>query len=169
MTTNLIRNERDNYATPPWCYEGLEEFIDWSKVHDVLEPCAGDNRILDWLGKHSVITFSAEIRQEKDYFEQNYFGWKKFDLIVTNPPYSLALEFVKKGIEDSICSFWLLRLNFLASQSRKSFFLANPLSALIVLSKRPSFRLTGGTDSTDYGWFVWDKANICNVRGITHI
>ena len=52
---------------------------------------------------------------------------------------------------------FLLRTAFLESKKRYEFWQENPLSDLLVLSKRPSF--TGkGTDATSYSWFVWDKS-----------
>lgn len=165
----MIRNKNDVYNTPEWCYKLLESFIDWDKVFSALEPCEGDGRITSWIQSHiedTVETF--EINNGKDYFKTTLLPHSK-DLLVTNPPYYLAFEFVKKGVKESWCSFWLLRLAFLSSLRRKQFFLDNPLSALIVLSKRPSFRLTGDTDSSDYAWFVWDKMDVCKVRGVKHV
>ena len=84
----------------------------------------------------------------------------KYDIIIGNPPYSLAIEFVKKSLEllndDGILIF-LLRTAFLESKARYKFWQENPLTGLLTLSKRPSF--TGkGTDATSYSWFIWDKS-----------
>lgn len=86
---------------------------------------------------------------------------KKYDVIIGNPPYSLAKEFVEKSLnclkDDGVLIF-LLRTAFLESKSRYEFWQKNPLSGLYTLSKRPSF--TGkGTDATSYSWFVWDKGS----------
>ena len=57
--------------------------------------------------------------------------------IVTNPPYRLALEFVQRALSDgSTYSAFLLRLNWLESMRRKSFFEANPPSRLHIFSRR---------------------------------
>ena len=104
----------------------------------------------------------AEIQKGKDYLKVNF----KSDLIVTNPPFSLALEFLEKSLREAEVVVYLLRLNFLGSQKRKPFWEKNPPSHIFVLSKRPSF--TGkGTDATEYAWFVWDKKGaIKRDRGI---
>ena len=82
--------------------------------------------------------------------------WGSPDLIVTNPPYVLAMEFVLRGVAEAkrgATVAMLLRLAFLASLSRAAFHGSHPAD-VFVLAKRPSF--TGGqTDSTDYAWFVW--------------
>lgn len=94
----------------------------------------------------------------EDFLNYN-FGDKKFDVIIGNPPYSLAKEFIEKCFElqsDSGVVIMLLRTAFLESKSRYEFWQDNPLTELHILSKRPSF--TGkGTDATSYSWFVWDK------------
>lgn len=85
----------------------------------------------------------------------------KYDVIIGNPPYSKAKEFIEKCLEltgDNGMVIMLLRTAFLESKSRYEFWQKNPLSELYVLSKRPSF--TGkGTDATSYSWFVWRKGN----------
>ena len=85
---------------------------------------------------------------------------EKYDVIIGNPPYTYAREFIEKCLSllsDNGKLIFLLRTAFLESKSRYQFWQDNPLSGLYVLSKRPSF--TGkGTDATSYSWFVWDKS-----------
>jgi len=79
------------------------------------------------------------------------------DLILTNPPYVLAVEFVLRGIREAARGTtvaMLLRLAFLASQARHALHAQHPAD-VFVLSKRPSFLASGASDSADYAWFVW--------------
>lgn len=69
-----------------------------------------------------------------------------YDCIITNPPYSLAEEFLRKSLEIAPVVCFLLRLNFLGSQKRAAFLSKNPPD-VYVLSERPSF-VNGKTDST---------------------
>ena len=82
-------------------------------------------------------------------------------MIIGNPPYSLAIEFVTKCLdllgENGVLIF-LLRTAFLESKSRYDFWQVNPLSGLYTLSKRPSF-INGKTDACSYSWFIWEKNN----------
>lgn len=166
-----VRKEYDFYATPVDVVENLLKFIDLSNVSTILEPSAGTGNVLIPLSGDFNIT-SCEVREEElntleklsqsviidDFMTHDFTG--KYDLIIGNPPYSKAIEFVEKSL--SLLSengklVFLLRTAFLESKKRYGFWQENPLSDLLVLSKRPSF--TGkGTDATSYSWFVWDKS-----------
>ena len=144
-------NTTDFYPTPSWCYKNLD--IDWSQFDSAHEPCRGDGRISDWLGTLMPTTYS-EIREDRDFFDWN----EGCDLIVTNPPFSLAQSFIDHSIAHANTVLMLLRINYLGSISRHDWWKAQSPTSLYVLSKRPSF--TGkGTDATDYAWYVWDKTD----------
>jgi len=159
----MVRNAYDYYATPEWCYEKLP--IDYSKYKSALEPCAGDYRIATFLEDKGIeFVDTCEIQENRDFFD--YSG--KVDLIFTNPPYSIALEFIEKALQHADTVIMLLRINFLGAQKRHTFFSNNEPDALYVLSKRPSF--TGkGTDSTEYAWYVWQNKEKYINPGIYHI
>ena len=79
-----------------------------------------------------------------------------FDLVFTNPPYSLAQEIISHAMR-----YWpkatiamLLRIGFLESKKRYLWWQDRLPTELHVLANRPSF--TGrGNDATAYAWFVW--------------
>jgi len=159
-----MRKESDFYPTPNWCFETLP--INFNNYKTALEPCKGDGRIVSFLENKDITVDWCEIREGLDFLEPD-FDFGLYDLILTNPPFSLALEFIKKSLEISDTVILLLRLNFLGAQCRKEFWQNNEPDTLYILSKRPSF--TGkGTDSTEYAWFVWDKTNKIE-KGIFHI
>ena len=163
------RNEYDFYPTPVTVVDSLFKHIDQSKVQSFLEPCRADGVIYNRV--NCCIKTYCEIREliPKDYLKRTM---GKFDLIVTNPPFSIAEDFLRKSIkecDDKGCVAYLLRINFLGSQKRKKLWqeIGTP-NKFIVLSKRPSF--TGkGTDSTEYAWFIWDRGNIINLPNGIHI
>jgi hypothetical protein len=152
QTAGVRLNATDFYPTPLWCAENID--VDWSKFSTAHEPCRGDGRIYNWLVAQGLHTTYTEITENLDFFEWN----NSVDLIITNPPFSLAQEFITHSIARANTVFMLLRLNYLGSIKRYEWWKNNPPVALYVLSKRPSF--TGsGTDATDYAWFVWDKTD----------
>ena len=143
-----MRNKYDYYPTPEWCYENLP--IDWSQFEVALEPAAGDGRIVNFLQNKGITMDYCELQEGIDFFE-----WRgEYDLVITNPPFSLAQEFIEHALSMSTTVVMLLRINFLGSQKRYDFWNQFPPDGMFILSKRPSF--TGkGTDATDYAWFVW--------------
>lgn len=147
---NVRLNDTDYYPTPPWCYENLD--IDWKQFSDAHEPCRGDGRIQQFLLSSGVPTTHSEITEGLDFMNWN----GNVDLILTNPPFSLAQEFIDHAIPRANTVIMLLRINFLGSIARHEWWKNNQPTALYVLSKRPSFS-GKGTDATDYAWFVWDK------------
>lgn len=86
-----------------------------------------------------------------------------FDLIITNPPFCLAQEFVDRAMLWRKCECsrvaMLLRLNFLGSSKRAAWWRSRPMPSIYVTPRRPMFGLNKngkmGSDSTEYAWFVW--------------
>jgi hypothetical protein len=89
-----------------------------------------------------------------------------YDLVITNPPFSIAMDFIRKGLElDTRYVVILQRLNYLGSGARFSFMSENPPD-LYILPNRVSFKASGKADSVEYAWFVWDKQNLSRKNGI---
>jgi len=154
-------NDSDYYPTPIWCCENLE--FPFEKFETAHEPCRGDGRIVSFLEEKGLQVTSTEITEGQDFFDWD----EDVDLIFTNPPFSLAQEFIEHSIERAQCVVMLLRINFLGSKKRYDFWQKNSPDAMYVLSKRPSF--TGkGTDATEYAWFVWQKKEFVKP-GIYHV
>lgn len=172
----------DYYPTPHWCTTRFLEKINLRTANSFwLEPCVGNCSILDavnnfystknqtlpnWTAIEIQESFEEDIKkrlsQEKylisDFFKVDNSFIKHPNVIITNPPFNHALEFIKKAIElepEYVCM--LLRLNFLGSQERSDY-LREHMPDIYVIPNRPSF--TGGkTDSIEYAWFVWSKYN----------
>jgi hypothetical protein len=116
------------------------DMVDWAKVNSFLDPCAGDDRIArEALNrKPSLGVDSCEIRQGSDYFKELY-GPNAFDLVMTNPPFSIAQGIITKALMDGTTVVMLQRLNFLGAQKRREWWWENEPSHLFVLSERPCF------------------------------
>lgn len=90
----------------------------------------------------------------------------KYDLVMGNPPYSLAEEFVRhsmKTLKEGGYVYFLLRLAFLESKKRYfGLFKEYKPKRVYVLSRRPSFFSSKGdnrktTDALSYAMFLWQK------------
>lgn len=84
--------------------------------------------------------------------------WPTVSMIFMNPPYSHAMEFVRKAMDHAknhgTIVVALLRLSFLGSQKRAAFHQEYP-AHVIVLKKRMKF-VGNATDTTDHAVLVWD-------------
>lgn len=166
------RKPYDFYATPVDVVKNFLNNYDLPKGN-ILEPSAGNGNVIKALrdkGIQNNIT-AIEIREEEEnnlsrlsdkVIIDNFLDWnpdKEYGVIIGNPPYSIAREFMEKCFEianENTIIIMLLRTAFLESKSRFEFWQEHPVTELYVLSKRPSF--TGkGTDATSYSWFVWDN------------
>lgn len=173
------RQEADFYATPAWCVWRLLERLplphgDW------LDPCIGDGAIpravRDWPGndngrltprwtgvelRHTPLHTSGLVAayHRADFVERDCppLGQRRFDVCLTNPPYSLALDFVRHARRRARIVAMLLRLNWLESDDRAWWLDAHPSNTpdVYVLPNRPSFKGNGTTDATAYAWMVW--------------
>lgn len=195
------RRESDFYSTPSWAVRRLLEAPIVMRLLArrsggtpglVLDPCAGDGSLIraarPLLPNYA---FSAiELREEMDrplsrvmqpsesiaitnYLETD----TEADFILTNPPYSLAQEFIVKARHDASCVFMLLRLNFLASKTRHQFWKEHMPWGIFVLPNRPGFddRKPGKTDATEYCWMAFNGASditpVCSelhILGLTN-
>jgi hypothetical protein len=173
----MARSANDFYATPKWVTEALLREVKMADL--ILEPGAGDGAILALLAGHGYRAVGVEIDHARAIVAQglthcrvykgDFLGpdWSAVDApvipvtIVMNPPYSLAADFVRRARQLVIAGghvHVLLRLGFLGSSRTRLDLLDadSGLSAVRVLSKRPSFTGDGRTDGTEYAWFTWE-------------
>jgi hypothetical protein len=170
---SAVRCPDDFYETPTWCVRRLLDRV-WlpRRGATYLEPAAGHGAIIKAVDTYdaSPVGWTAiELRHESkqylaglvdgpdlfmgiDFLRGDFVGCD-WDVCITNPPYSLAMEFIQEALPLAYFVVMLLRLNFLGSLKRSSFF-RSEMPDVYVLPNRPSF--TGGpTDATEYAWFVW--------------
>lgn len=163
------RDPRDFYATPSWAVEELYRTLP-NLPQATIDPCAGTGALLlaanarrrgrrgaDARGieqDHELAALAEEAGAAVTVGDGLALDWKGHHVII-NPPYRDAATWIEKGVKEAATVCALLRLGFLASETRHEFWKANPPRALVVLSNRPSFTPDGRTDSSDYAWFIW--------------
>ena len=176
------RHKSDYYVTPQDQIElFLNEFLKIENINNdviILDPCAGGDAnnkmsypcVLEKMFKNSYIQ-TIDVRSDSlanvktDYL--NYICKDIFDVIITNPPFNIAIDIINKAISDVKPNgfvIMLLRLNFLGSKQRFEFWQNNKPKYIFVHHKRMSFIKNGGTDSVEYAHFVWQKGNKDNTK-----
>lgn len=164
----------DFFKTPAWC---IDRLLDRLELPDGiwLEPSAGDGAIIETVNRRMKpkMWHAMDVREEcfaplekllvgenddvviGDFLTDPFLLAPNPAVVITNPPYNLAAEFLIKCRErfPQALIIFLLRLNFLGSQKRQPL-LSTWTPDVFVLPKRPAF-VNGRTDSIEYAWMVW--------------
>ena len=165
------RVDNDFYPTPDNVVFTLLENLKIKDTDLFLEPCKGTGIIYDNISLPSNQKYWAELSKGVDYLTTDFNN--KFDLIITNPPFSLTEEFINKSfseLSDTGTLIYLQRVNFLGSKKRKGLWegIGFP-NKLPIIIPRPKF-IKGGSDSCEYGWYIWDKGNRVTIpEGISRL
>lgn len=125
------------YPTPVHTTMSILQEINFTKVQTFTEPCKGDGHIFNLV--NAPIKHYCELSEGTDYLTT---PMPTVDLVLTNPPFSLAEQFITKALTESKTVIMLQRVNFLGSQARKSFWAKHPPTHLFVLANRPKFVAT---------------------------
>ena len=185
------RQISDLYETPAWCvsrffaayFKGLLPFPPVNELGalnmHLAEPCCASGKIVEaterWFLENGLprpdrwslhelqggIAPADRVVAIGDFLLSECIE-EGVSLAITNPPYSLAEEFLRhsrKLYPYADISF-LLRTGFLSSERREPLFQEMGTPDLYVLPNRPSYVKVGSssTDSCDYAWFVWPSA-----------
>lgn len=153
-----VRRANDFYSTPEPAFKPLIPHLKGGV--EFWEPACGDRRLINWLNEAGHTADGNDLANGYDFLKDNTVR----GVIITNPPFSLALEFCEHARRHAPEVLMLLRLNFLGSQKRHDWWKRNEPNALFVLSDRPDFT-GGGGDSCEYAWFAWG----CRYSGIHHL
>ena len=158
------RQENDYYATEPKAVELLLEKETFSI--NLLEPSCGEGHISKVLSEHGYNVTSSDLISRGYGDTKNFFDYNNFNgNIITNPPYKVALDFVKHSLEiipDGKKVAMFLELQFLEGKARKEFYKTNPPKKIYVASGRLNCAKNGEfekypSSAAAYAWFVWEK------------
>jgi len=170
-----VRDPNDFYGTPEWCVRALfKHIIPWAAQSGemVVEPSAGDGAIVRamlnvGIGARRIAAVEQDGRHHQALADLGVcvvggdtlsLTYSNVGLVVMNPPYRKAREHVEHALQQvygkagTVAA--LLRLGFLGSKRRISFWKQHPAD-VFVLPERPSFTTDGKTDASEYAWFVW--------------
>lgn len=161
----------DFFATPPWAARaGLLHALElWPQARGLIEPAAGMGHIAEPAREYfNVLGFDVHDHgrgyTRRDWLDDAAWPGVCGDIVVTNPPFTLAEEFVRKGLQRSSMGVaLLLRLSVLEGCERHAL-LAGPdarLTRVAIFSERVPMTLGSwdpdASSATAYAWFFWSK------------
>lgn len=169
------RAKNDFYATP---FEATNAILRRVNLHgSILEPAAGQGHISKLLKERypesEIVSTDLVAREDKfgvgiqsgiDFLTHDY--GRKFDNVITNPPFSLAQEFIEKALSvanEKVVIF--AKIQLLEGEKRREMFNKHPPKYVYVFTKRQS-PLNNGSPVDESGkpwattmcfaWFVWE-------------
>jgi len=159
------RKESDFYETP---FSITQQFLDVEKIEheNIWEPSCGDGAISKVLEKNGYSVLSTDLRHGQDFLCSDESD--EYRAIVTNPPFSLANDFIRKSKLVSDYFALLLPLSYLHGKKRFDEIYSDtnfPLARIYVFTRYPmlgdKLRDDGKyrTGMMVYAWYVWDKGH----------
>ena len=154
------RRKSDFYETPYSMTRHLFSVEKFDRGGTCLEPACGNLAIVQILFEHFDNVRFYDI--EKDFLTET----QSFDYVITNPPYSLAFEFIQKAKQVCNKFAFLLPLSYLHGKKRYDYVYQDqkfPLKSVSVFTRYPllgePLREDGkyNTGMMVYAWYVWDK------------
>lgn len=170
MSTTRERVKDDFYATPKNATRAILDRV--VLKGSILEPSCGNGFISEVLKEYypnGEIISQDLVDRGYGIGGVDYLKFKpnrKFDNIITNPPFALAKEFIEKSLElanNKVIMF--AKIQLLESKSRKDMFLNSPLKYIYVFSDRVNPLRNGElldekgkpwASTMCFAWFVWE-------------
>lgn len=151
------RSPRDFYSTPADVTDAL---LRWLRQNMMLmpgdcvwDPACGDGAMLHEFARHGLRSVGTDIREGQDFL-QAQLPVESVSWIITNPPFSLAEEFIFKAQSLEVPFAYLLKSQFWHAGRRRDLFRSARPAMVLPLTWRPDF--TGrGASLMDFVWVVW--------------
>lgn len=171
------RENNDFYATSKSSVEALFPLLEKHRIQlngIAIEPSVGNGNILQVLSEHytgEYFPFLAYDIVDRGWPNTTIIDWMQVKelpneekFIIGNPPYSLAMEHIKHGLDllnNGEYSIHLLKIQFLEGQKRRKFFEEYPPKFIFVFSERQNCYKNnieiGNSSAICYCWYVWEK------------
>lgn len=159
----------DFFPSPPWSTRALCEWLSHRttlSAYSVWEPACGDGAMARPLGEFFGNVYASDVHsygfgEVRDFLIPMQ-GEQQHDWIITNPPFRLGEQFVRRALDVAMDGVaMLVRTAFLEGIGRHaSLFKPHPPIYVLQFTERvPMFKgrldPTGST-ATAYCWIVWD-------------
>jgi hypothetical protein len=163
ILTNASASDRsatDYYPTPPEVTAAIAAWMDLNG-QTVWEPACGAGHMCRALEQAGANVIATELHGQGygeagvDYLDATLPDGVQF--IVTNPPFKLAEQFIKRSIQHGLPFAMLLKSQYWHSAKRRALFELHRPRAVLPLTWRPDFHFgsKGGSPTMDCIWTVW--------------
>jgi hypothetical protein len=173
-----LKSSLDDFPTPPWATRALLEHAvsDKNSLSSMtcLEPACGRGHmsvaLADYFGEVvSYDVFDYGFGRIADFLNTPHQD-QSFDWVITNPPFKLAEDFIKRSLRIARRGVAILaRTVFIESVGRyEHLFSPNPPSAFAQFVERVPM-VKGRLDkrastATGYGWLIWENLKTDDTR-----
>lgn len=154
--TAYKRNAVDFYPTPPEVTKALVNFTRIPKGTKVWEPACGEGHMVEVLEQYGLDVIGTDIQEGTDFLKANIPDG--IEWIITNPPFSLAADFIRKSAEHGVPFAMLLKSQYWHAAKRYDLFRSITPSYVLPLTWRPDFLFKtrgSGSPLMDVMWCVW--------------
>lgn len=153
--TAYKRNASDFYPTPPEATQALLDFLKIPTDKAIWEPACGEGHMVEILRKNGYTVRATDLQSGIDFLEttENISDW-----IITNPPFSLAEEFITKCADYKVPFALLLKSQYWHAAKRVALFSSITPAYVLPLTWRPDFLFKtrgSGSPLMDVIWCVW--------------
>ena len=168
------RKASDLYPTPPEVTVALMRFLKLPAGTDVWEPACGQGDMVETLRNCGMLVYGTDIRSGQDFLKTYgpHYTDKSIDWIITNPPFSLAEEFIRHAAEIGKPFAMLLKAQYWHAAKRAQLFREIPPSYVLPLTWRPDFLFKerngkkGASPLMDVMWCVWLTPQMQGVQTV---
>ena len=168
------RKAADLYPTPPEVTVALMRFLKLPRSTQIWEPACGQGDRVEALRGCGMLAYGTDIRSGQDFLD----SWQPRSTtaacswIITNPPFSLADEFIRHAAEIGKPFAMLLKAQYWHAAKRAQLFREIPPSYVLPLTWRPDFLFKerdgkkGASPLMDVMWCVWLTPQMQGVQTV---
>lgn len=169
MQGNILANKSaddrpstDFYPTPPEATVALMNFLNLPKDQVIWEPACGEGHMSKTVESLGYQVISTELNQTSygengvDFLECEP---RECSWIITNPPFKISIDFIKRCIELGKPFALLLKSQYWHAKNKTELFNHYKPKYVLPLNWRPDFHFgsKGGSPTMECIWVVWDS------------
>lgn len=153
--TAYKRKASDFYPTPPEVTQALLDFLKIEAGKRIWEPACGEGHMVEVFETNGYKVRATDLQTGTDFLttESNHSDW-----IITNPPFSLSEQFIRKCAEYNVPFALLLKSQYWHAAKRVALFSEITPAYVLPLTWRPDFlfkKRGTGSPLMDVIWCVW--------------